>query len=123
MRWNKVVTLLSPAEKYQDDAGAWHEGERRERTVFCNEYTMGVVAQAHLRSSDVRAANSTDPVDVGLRNEHMIQLRAIDYHGEDQCIFEGVEYEVMYLSGSGETRILTIGEKLGNSPVTGDLDG
>ena len=114
MRWNKVVTLLAPAEKFQDSKGQWHEGERTARTVFCNEYTIGLVAQAHLRSSDVRAANSTEPVDMGLRNEHMIQVRAIDYHNEDQCIFEGEEFDVMYLSGSGETRLLTIGQKIGN---------
>ena len=121
MRWNKVITLLSPVDKFQDESGAWHEGERKGRVVFCNEYTIGLVAQAHLRSSDVRAANTTDPVDVGLRNEHMIQVRSIDYHNEDQCIFEGVEHEILYVSGSGETKILTISEKLSKSPV-GDSD-
>lgn len=114
MRWNKVITLLTPAEKYQDAAGVWHEGERVPRTVFCNEYIIGVVAQAHLRSSDVRSANATEPVDMGLRNEHMIQLRSIDYHSEDQCVFEGDEYEVMYVSGGGEMTMLTIGQKIGN---------
>ena len=114
MRWNKVVTLLAPAEKYQDSKGQWHEGERVERVIFCNEYTIGVVAQAHLRSSDVRAANATEPVDMGLRGEHMLQVRSLDYNNEDQVIFEGEEYDVMYVSGSGETRMLTIGRKIGN---------
>lgn len=114
MRWNKVITLLSPTEKYQDEKGQWHEGEREERVVFCNEYTIGLVAQAHLRSSDVRAANTTEPVDMGLRNEHMIEVRTIDYRNEDQVVFEGEEYDVMFISGSGETRLLTIGQKIGN---------
>ena len=114
MRWNDEVTILSPKDAYQDSSGSWHEGERTERTVFCNAMTLGLMAMANLRSSDVRLANSTDPVDMGLRNQHMIQIRAIDYQGEDQVIYHGDEYEVMYLSGSGEFRILTIAQRLGN---------
>ena len=113
-RYNETLTLLAPAAKYQDAAGAWHEGERTARTIFCNEYTIGVMTLAHLRNSDIRAANSTEPVDVGLRNEHMLQIRSIDYQGEDQVIFHGEEYEVVYLSGAGEHRVLTIGQRLGN---------
>lgn len=114
MRWNKVVTLLSPVEKYQDEEGGWHYGEPAQRTIFCNEYTIGVMAASHLRSSDVRMANSTTPVDTGIRNEHMIQVRSIDYHSEDRCIFEGEEYEILYSTGSGEVRLLTIGQQIGN---------
>jgi len=114
MRWNKTITLMSPAESYQDSAGSWHEGERTARTVYCNEMTIGVMAMAQLRSADVRAQSTTQKIDVGLRNEHMIQIRSLEYHGEDQCIFEGEEYEVMYSSGSGEYRVLTIGQRLGN---------
>lgn len=114
MRWNDVVTLLSPTEKYQDSAGVWHEGERTERTIFCNVFMIGLVAMAHLRNSDIRAANATEPVDVGLRDEHMLQIHSLDYDGEDQCIFHGKEYEVIYISGGGEYITLTIGQRLGN---------
>ena len=113
-RWNKTVTLLAPAERYQDSAGAWHEGTRVGREVYCNEMTMSLVAMAQLRSADVRASSSTTPLDMGLRNEHMIQVRSVDYNGEDEVIFEGEEYEVLYLAGSGEHRTLTIGQRLGN---------
>lgn len=116
MRWNETVTLLSATEKYQDETGAWHEGERTARTVFCNQMIMGFMSIANLRSSEIRMANTTEPVDVGLRNESMIQVRAIDYGGEDKCIFHGEEYEVMYLSGSGEYRVLTIAQRIGNIP-------
>lgn len=121
-RWNEVVTLLAPAAKYQDAAGAWHEGERVPRTVFCNEMTLSLVAMAQLRSADVRAQSSVAVMDVGLRNEHMIQVRSIDYNNEDQCIYHGEEYEVLYLSGSGEFRTLTIGQRIGNTGET-DPDG
>lgn len=115
MRWNETVTLLAPAAKYQDAAGAWHEGKRVPREVYCNEMTLSLVAMAQLRSADVRAQSSTQTLDVGLRNEHMIQVRAIDYQNEDQVIFRGNEYEVLYLSGSGEYRTLTIGQRLGSA--------
>lgn len=114
-RWNETVILLAPANKYQDSSGAWHEGERVQREVFCNEMTMSMVAMAQLRSADVRAQSSTQTLDMGLRNEHMIQVKSIDYSGEDQCIFHGEEFEVLYLSGSGENRTLTIGQRLGNA--------
>lgn len=114
-RWNETLFLLSPIDKYQDASGAWHEGERIEREVFCNEMTMSLVAMAQLRSADVRAQSSTQTLDMGLRNEHMVQIKAIDYQGEDQCIFHGEEFEILYLSGSGENRTLTIGQRLGNA--------
>ena len=113
-RWNDVITLLSAPESYQDSTGTWHKGKQVKRTVFCNPMTIGVMTMANLRSSEVRMANNTDPVDVGLRNEHMIQIRAADYQGENQCIYHGDRYEVMYLSGSGEFRTLTIGQRVGD---------
>lgn len=115
MRWNETITLLSPANSYQDESGTWHEGERTQRTVFCNPMTIGLMAMANLRSSDVRLANSTDPLDTGLHNEHMVQLRTIDYQGEDQCIYRGELYEMLYLSGSGEFLTLTIAQRVGDN--------
>ena len=113
MRWNEVITFLSMGEQYQDSSGAWHQGERHERLVYCNEYTIGLVAMAHLRSNTVRMANGNEPIDVGLRNEHMVEVRAIDYEGEDKCLYHGEEYEVMYVSGQGDKRLLTIGQRFG----------
>lgn len=114
-RWNETVILLSPAEKYQDSTGAWHEGRRPRREVFCNEFTISTVQMAHLRSSDIRMTNTTQPVDVGLRHEHMLQMRRIDYEGEDQVIYHGEEYEVIYASGGGEMIYLTIGQRMSNA--------
>lgn len=113
-RWNRTVILLTPSEAYQDDEGGWHYGEPTERLVFCNEYTIGIMAMSHLRSSEVRMANSEEPVDVGIRNEHMLQMRSIEYNGEDRCIYEGEEYEILYSTGAGEMRMLTIGQRIGN---------
>lgn len=120
-RWNRMVTFLSPAEGYQDEEGAWHYGEPAKREVFCNEYTIGIMAMSHLRSSEVRMTNDTEPVDVGIRNEHMVQVRSIDYKGEDRCIYEGEEYEILYSTGAGEMRLLTIGQRIGS--VRSESDG
>lgn len=114
MRWNDTVTLLSHADSYQDASGSWHAGKPVRRTVFCNSMTIGLMAMANLRSSDIRLANSTEPLDMGLRNEHMIQVRAIDYQGEDRCVYHDEEYEILYMSGSGEFRTLTLAQRIGN---------
>ena len=113
-RWNRTLTLLTPAERYQDEEGGWHYGEPAKRVIFCNEYSIGVMTMAHLRSSEVRMANDNEPVDVGIRNEHMVQVRAIDYNSEDRCIYEKEEYEILYSTGSGDYRLLTIGQRIGN---------
>ena len=113
-RWNRTLTLLTPAEMYQDEEGGFHYGEPTERVVFCNEYSIGIMTMAHLRSSEVRMANDNEPVDVGIRNEHMVQVRAVDYQSEDRCIYEGEEYEILYSTGSGDMRLLTIGQRIGN---------
>lgn len=116
-RWNRTVTLLTPTEMYQDDEGAFHYGEPTKRTIFCNEYTIGIMAASHLRSSEIRMANDSEPVDVGIRNEHMLQIHGIEYKNEDRCIYEGEEYEILYSTGSGEMRLLTIGQRIGNDRI------
>ena len=122
MRWNKVVTLLTPSEKYQDEEGSWHYSEPVERLVYCNENSIGTMTMAHMRSSDVRTANSNEPVDMGMRHEHFLEMRSIEYRNEDRCIYEGEEYEVLFKTGSGERCIICIGQRIGNVR-TGRDDG
>ena len=123
MRWNDTVTLLSPSASYQDATGAWHEGKRTKRTIFCNSMTIGYMAMANLRSSDVRLASSTEPVDTGLHHEHLIQIRTMEYQGEDKCLYHGDVYEVLYHSGSGEFISLTIAQRIGyNTKVEEESD-
>lgn len=113
-RWNRTLTLLTPVDKYQDEEGGWHYGEPKKRVIFCNEYTIGVMVMSHLRSSEVRMANDNEPVDIGIRNEHMVQVRSVDYNSEDRCIYENEEYEILYSTGAGDYRLLTIGQRIGN---------
>lgn len=114
MRWNKCITFLTPARAFQDDEGGTHYGTPEKRTVFCNENSIGTMTMAHLRSSEIRMANSNEPIDVGMRHEHMIEVKAIDYCDEDRCIFECQEYEVLAATGAGDRRFLIIGQRIGN---------
>ena len=122
MRWNKVVTLLTPKEPWQDEEGSWHYGEYDERVVYCNENSIGTMTMAHMRSSDVRTANSNEPVDMGMRHEHFLEMRSIEYRDEDRCIYEGAEYEVLFKTGAGERCIICIGQRIGNM-AAGDSNG
>lgn len=101
-RWNDSVTLLPPAKAYQDEEGAWHEGEREYRTVHCNSRTIGLAAY-------------TSILDMGLRVDAQVQVKAIDYNGEDQVIYHGDELEVLYVTGGSTTRILSLGKRIGNA--------
>lgn len=114
MRWNKVVTLHANGARYQDDEGAWHQGEPTSRTVFCNERKFGSEFMGNLRSNDVRMLNNNLQVDVGQMPELQIEVRQEDYLGEQTCTYEGVEYIVLYETRTGEKSILGIARRLGN---------
>lgn len=120
MRWNATVTLHGNSERYQDDAGYWHEGELEERTVFCNVMKYGSLFMANLRSNDVRMLNNNLKVDVGQMPEIQIQVRSEDYLGEPLATYNGVEYEVLYATLAGELSILGLVKRIGN--LIGEAD-
>lgn len=113
-RWNEVITFLAPVEAYQDSMGAWHEGERRERKVFCNVGTIGIMTMAQLRSSEVRITNGRSVPDVGMRDMHVVYVRQIDYEGEDQCLFRGAEMDVIAATSEGANYKIIIRRNIGN---------
>lgn len=95
MRWNEVCTLVGNPNRYQDQSGAWHEGEPARVQVFCNRYTVGADSWA-------------TSVDAGLRPEGELQLRACDYRGEPEVVLDGTEYDVGRVSVSGDFVRLTL---------------
>lgn len=115
MRWNATITLHSNPERYQDEEGAWHEGDTTPRTIFCNEMKYGSMFMSNLRSNDVRALNNNIRVDVAQMPEAQIQVRESEYHGEHTCTFKGDEYIVLYRTRAGEFSILGIARRLGNA--------
>lgn len=113
-RWNETITLLSAPEAYQDSMGAWHEGERVGRTVFCNVGIIGLMTMAQLRSSEVRITSGETVPEGGLREMHVIWIRQLDYQGEDQVVFRGEEMEVIATTSEGENLKMIIRRRYGN---------
>lgn len=113
-RWNETVTLLSPERKWQDDEGAWHEGEREPREVFCNVQMMGTLTLAQLRSSEVRFTSGEKVPHVGPTKMHVIYVKQIDYEDEDQLIYDGQEYDVIAGTTEGEDYKLIVRRRIGN---------
>lgn len=114
MRWNDEITLLSARDAWQDDEGAWHEGDRSERVVYCNHGTLGLMTMSQLHSSEVRITSGESVPEAGLREMHVVYVREVDYEGEDQVVFHGKEMEVIATTSEGENLKMIIRRRLGN---------
>ena len=68
---------------------------------LCNPYTVGADSWA-------------TAVDLGLRADAEIQLRACDYADESSCVYEGVEYDVEKVTRTGELVRLQLGRRASN---------
>lgn len=100
-RWNDTCELLASPKRHQDGEGNWVQGEQVARQVFCNRFTVGGATWASV-------------VDAGLRADAEVQLRSVEYAGEDEVRFHGVEYDVTRVVDSGEFTRLTLGRRLSN---------
>lgn len=103
MRWIDTVTLVS-REPYQDEVGAWHEGEPVERTVFCNRRTLSLQRRS-------------EAVDVGMRADAEVEVRTCDYAGETEAVYSlvpGAAPETFDAepSVSGDFTYLTLSRRL-----------
>lgn len=114
MRWNSTVTLLTKTQDWQDEEGAWHRGTEKRRTVYCNEHKYAGIFMGNLRSNDVRSLNNNLIVDVGSNPEVNLELRTVEYHGEERCLYKGTEYIIVYAVTAGENVIIAISRRLGN---------
>ena len=113
-RWADTITLLKPASKWQDDEGAWHEGEREEREVFASVQMLGTLALSQLRSSEVRFTSGEKVPHVGPTKMHVIYVKQIDYEDEDQLIYDGKEMDVIAGTSEGEDYKLIVRRRIGN---------
>jgi hypothetical protein len=116
-KWNDVIYLLSAPNAYQDSEGGQHEGERVARRVFCNVGTMGLMTMAEMRSSEVRITSGENIPNVGMHAMHVVWIRQIDYQGEDQCIFNDKEMDIIALTSEGENYKMIIRERIGNDEI------
>lgn len=95
MRWNSTITLRDViGEMTVDDEGNEVEGGPVDTEVFCNVMKAG---QTYWATS----------VSLGNRPEAQVQVRAMDYDGQSQAVFEGVEMDVE-ASRQGEFVMLTL---------------
>ena len=101
MRWNAAVALLAYPDRHQGPDGSIVYGEPERRVRFCNPYTVGADSWA-------------TAVDLGLRADAEIQLRACDYADESSCVYEGVEYDVEKVTRTGELVRLQLGRRASN---------
>lgn len=88
MRWNSVAVLVANTNRYQDETGAYHEGEPVRTQVFCNRYNRGFT--------------DTLAPDMGLTEVAEIQVRAGEYSGEPRVELDGNVYEVEEVTSSGD---------------------
>lgn len=113
-RWAETIILLKPANKWQDDEGGWHEGEREEREVFCNVGMLGTMTMAQLRSSEVRITSGESAPNVGPTRMDVVYIKQIDYDEEDQAIFRGKEMDIIAATSEGENYKVILRRRIGN---------
>lgn len=113
-RWNETIILLKPVNKWQDEEGAWHEGERESREVFCDSGMLGNMTMAQLRSSEVRITSGESSPNVGMTRMDVVRIKQIDYDDEDQAIYRGKEMDVIAATSEGENYKVILRRRLGN---------
>jgi len=99
MRFNEVAYLTAPV--YTSDAIGNQIAQKTERKVYVNCY--------RLSESGIQAAALT-----GLTPECELQLRAVEYQGEQLIRFRDIEMSVISLTGSGEFMRIIAGRKASN---------
>ena len=101
MRWNKVATLYKVVTS-RNAEGVPEDSVESESTVFANPRNMGYEAWSAARS-------------VGLHADASIQVRSMEYEGENRCEIDGVEYEIERAYDTGEYTTLTLKRRLRNA--------
>lgn len=101
MRWNETIELLGRPSVTQDEAGNTVHGEAERRMRFCNPYTVG-------------ASDWATAMDLGLRLEAEVQVRSVDYAGETECVYRGVQYDISKVTHSGEIVNLQLSRRANN---------
>lgn len=100
MRYNTVATLYRETIE-PDSLGNLAPVKGEPNEVFANKYTVG--------ASTFMAAQ-----EAGLHADAEIELRTIDYNGEDIAFMEGIEYTVERVQDSGDFTRLTLAKRLSN---------
>lgn len=101
MRWNQTIRLIGEPQISQDEMGNVVSTEAVPRTVFCNPYTVGASAWAA-------------SIDLGLRADAEVEVRTVDYDGENTAVYDGTEYTVERIEVKGDITRLQLGRMASN---------
>lgn len=101
MRFNSVATLFTEVVQ-SDPKGNLNPVKGEPHDVFANEFSIG--------ASTYMAAQ-----EAGLHADAEIQLRSIDYGGENVAVLNGDEYTVERVEDSGDFTRLTLAKRLSNA--------
>lgn len=99
--WRKMADLYS-AVTTRDSEGNHSEARADEATVCANSRNMGLESWAAARSQ-------------GLHADASIQVRSMEYSGQNRCVVDDVEYEVERSYNTGEYTTLTLKRRLHNA--------
>lgn len=102
-RWSITVKLYN-VESVTGEDGKRSLARVGERKVFANRYTVGLTSWVGGDSK-------------GLHPDSVVNVRASEYHGENRCELEGIEYMVEGASQSGEFTRLILKKRLNNGHV------
>lgn len=99
MFWNKVIDLVR-LENGCTEEGAPTVVEVGRTSVYANSQHVGMEKWAAARS-------------VGLHADAAIEIRSIDYDGEQVCELDGDAYDIERVYNRGEWTNLTLKKRLG----------
>ena len=100
MRYNSVATLFSEVVE-PDSYGNLKPTKGEPHDVYINKYSVGMTT--------FMAAQ-----EAGLHADSEIQLRTIDYNGENIAVVEGTEFTVERVDDTGDFTRLTLAKRLSN---------
>lgn len=101
MRFDSVATLFTEVVQ-PDEMGNLKPVKGEPHEVFVNTYSIGL--------SSFMAAR-----EAGLHADAEIQLRSVDYGGENIAVLDGKDYTVERVDGSGDFATLTLARRLSNA--------
>lgn len=100
MRYDSVATLFKEVVE-TDERGNMKPVKGEPHEVFVNPFAIGL--SAYMAAQEA-----------GLHADAEIQLRAVDYNGEDIAIMDGVEYTIERVQDTGDFTQLTLAKRLSN---------
>ena len=105
MRWNCTCVLVGKSYEPDDEGVMDVEDEKTE--VFCNEFSVG-------------ANTWSSMYEIGISVDAELQVRACDYDGQRDVLYDGVWYSVERVKAEGDFVRLTLRHQRSDSDDSTD---